>query len=338
MLARVSALVLVLAMIAAGEAALPWEAPAGCPDAAAVEERIRALAGRMPDAAELRMRARVQGPPWVVEVELARDEVVQVRTITADSCEAIADIVAVVVAVALDPVAVATRVDAPASAAPSPTLSRERATRSITMRERATSTTPSVAAPAPALTRAVPMRLALRVAGGGEIGATPQGTGGVELALAWTRGRFALELQGRYWIRRRTAVANDAVLRTELGTVGVRGCYVGAVTRVRLSGCVGLETGDYVARAFGVRGGRDAHFPWLAATLGGALAITLVEPVSLWLGLEGAAHIFRPRAVLATEPRTSLYHVAPAGLRVLAGLELRLFGLPRPARGRSARP
>jgi hypothetical protein len=318
----------------------PW--PAGCPSRAAVDDRIRALAGRVPADEELRVRARVEGPPWVVDIELARDGITHTRRITAESCDAIANIVAVVVAVALDPVSVATRVEArPILGAPPamPATARERESSAIRSRESSVATTRSIASPSPAaVSRSVPMRLAMRVAAGGEVGATLRGTGGVELALAWTRGRFALELVGRYWIRRRNTLANVASLRTELGTVGVRGCGVGAVTRVRFSGCVGIETGDFVARAFDVRGGRTAHFPWLAATLGGALAITLVEPVSLWVGLEGAAHVLRPQAVLDDAERTSLHHVAPAGLRALAGLELRLFGLPGPARARSAPP
>ena len=339
MLARVLELALSLAIAGSPAGDVPWEAPAGCPDASAVERRIRALAGRVPDDDELRVRARVEGPPWVVEIELAHAGVVQTRTIVAESCDGIADVVAVVVAVALDPVSVATRVEAPAIVASPPASPRAEPRRPRGGRDRSVTAAPVDSAPAPArVTRAVPMRLALRIASGGEVGATPRGTGGVEVALAWTRGRFALELGGRYWIRRRTALANEASLRTELGTVGVRGCFVGAVTRVRLAGCAGLETGDFVARAFGVRRGRPAHFPWLAATLGGALSITLVEPVSLWLGLEGAAHVLRPQAVLDDAERTRLHHVAPAGLRALAGLELRLFGLPGPARARSARP
>ncbi len=329
------ALALALSLAAPADDGASWTAPAECPDLAAVQERVRAIAGRVPEDAELRVRARVSGPPWVVQLELARDGVGHERSIEASSCEALADIVAVVVAVALDPVRVASRVELgpaiePARVVPPPSRPSigMPATEDATGDPTVSSTAPA-AAPKP-VTRAVPMRLSLRIAGGGEVGATPKGTGGVELALSFTRRRFALELVGRYWIRRTTDVGGGTSLRTELGTVGLRGCWVGAVKRVRLYGCGGLETGDFVARAFDVGGARgDVHFPWLAVTLGGALAIRLVEPVSLWLGVDGAAHVLRPQAVLATEPPTVLYEVAPVGLRALGGLELRLFGRGR---------
>jgi hypothetical protein len=328
----VLALALALSFAAPAATDASWQAPAECPDLAAVQARIRAIAGRVPGDEELRVRARVSGPPWVVRLELARDGVAHERTIAASSCDAVADVVAVVVAVALDPVRVATRVDVAAAPTPValPSSSPPRAAVDATAPPDATTAAVSPVAARKPVTRAVPMRLSLRVAAGGEVGATPRGTGGVELALAFTRGRFALELQGRYWIRRTTDVANGASLRTELGTVGLRGCWVGAVTRVRLSACGGLETGDFVARAFEVRGARDdVHFPWLAVTLGGGLAITIVEPVSFWLGIDGAAHVLRPQAVLDTDPATVLYEVAPVSLRVLGGLELRLFGRGR---------
>jgi hypothetical protein len=321
-----------------------WEAPAGCPSVDALRDRIGALAGRVPDDTEMRVRARVDGPPWRVELELARDGAAQSRTFTAESCDALADVVAVVVAVALDPVHVAGRVEPRAT--PAPVVAPQRlAPREAAPRE------PSAPTPsAPVVGTAVvppdgaasprrwpPLRLALRVAGGGEIGATPRGTGGTELALSLAVGRLALEVQGRYWARRRSPIDGGSLL-VELGTVGARACGVGEVSRVRLSGCAGLETGAIAMRAFDVPAAAGRRWPWLAATLGGSVAVALGGPVLLWLGLEGAAHVLRPRAVLATEPRTGVHHVAPAGFRALAGLELRLWGRPARSAGRSARP
>lgn len=345
MLCGVLSLALALLLVAPDDVTRSWEAPRGCPEAAEVARRVRALAGRVPGEGEVRVHARISGPPWSAEIELDRGGLKQTRTFSADTCDELANVVAVVVAVALDPVSVAVRVESdagprgPAEPPPTtlPTVPRKQ-TPTIALRLPAESDDVPTSAPAPRTTRVVPLRFALRIAGGGEIGATPRGTGGVEIAFAFTRGRFGLELQGRYWARRRSDVAAAASLRTELGTIGVRGCYVAPLSRVRLAGCVGLETGDYVVRAFEVPGGTTKHFPWLAATLGGGLSITLVEPVSLWLGIEGAANIFRPQAQLRTEPRTTLYQVAPAGLRALVGLELRLFGRPGRPGGRSAPP
>ena len=93
---------------------LDWRAPVGCPDAAAVRERLRE---RVPDleaplgagAQQLEARARIaaQGSGFRAELWLSSHAGTDAREFRAGDCAVLADAVALVIAVSLDPVAAA---------------------------------------------------------------------------------------------------------------------------------------------------------------------------------------------------------------------------------------
>ncbi|MBX3273289.1 MAG: hypothetical protein KF729_23705, partial [Sandaracinaceae bacterium] len=107
---------------------LSWSAPPGCPDRATVAAQIEELLGR----------ALVAAPPARVEAAMARDggrlrldlelvrgdEPASTRTLEGPTCEALAEAGALVIALAIDPDAVAARQrareGAPPEAAPEP--------------------------------------------------------------------------------------------------------------------------------------------------------------------------------------------------------------------------
>lgn len=116
----------VLASGAAGAAGervtLRWSAPAGCPDANAVKDEVERLLGasRTQPAKPIEVSAAVardERGRWRVRLETAGDGGPRVRELRGASCKAVADASALILALMIDPEAVAT---APASASTTP--------------------------------------------------------------------------------------------------------------------------------------------------------------------------------------------------------------------------
>ncbi|MBC8071587.1 MAG: hypothetical protein IAG13_24890, partial [Deltaproteobacteria bacterium] len=70
--------------------------------------------------------------------------------------------------------------------------------------------------------------------------------------------------------------------------------------------------------------GRRTRAPWLAVSLGPRLAWAFIPRMALWAGVEGVVTLARPR--LVTDEGTLVLQPGRAGLRALAGVELRFAG------------
>jgi hypothetical protein len=327
-------------LVAAWLASLPprWNAPPPCPDEPAFQARVVAFAGRAPGPDEVLARATVTGgPPWVAVVDLELEGVSARRELAAAECDALADAVALVVAVTLDPVVVARtlreRAMLPArDMVPGPIDEpvRDPVDTSIAPQVNAT---PVVSQPrSRRRPRPAPVT-SLLIGAGGELGAVPGGTGGfaVGATLMWPRAR--IEAIGRYWIRRRDRLASDGGADVELGTAGLRGCAQLAQRRLFVPLCAGAEAGGLVATGFGLPSARRAVIPWLAGTASATIGVHAAPPVALWAGVELAVPILRPRVTVATQPTTELHVVAPVSGRLLGGVEFRLTRASREGSG-----
>lgn len=85
---------------------LDWQAPAGCPDGAALRARVVDLVGaEATRQATLGARARVRGRAgrWTLELALVREGGEDRRTLGDPDCRALAEAAALVLAVAIDP-------------------------------------------------------------------------------------------------------------------------------------------------------------------------------------------------------------------------------------------
>ncbi len=107
-----------------GPVALEWVAPEGCPDAAHVEREVeRLLAGMSASGGPyLQARAEVrqnESGLWHVELRTTGRQGAGLRTVTAESCRALADATALILALAIDPALVATSGE-PESSGPTP--------------------------------------------------------------------------------------------------------------------------------------------------------------------------------------------------------------------------
>jgi hypothetical protein len=304
-----------------------WEAPTSCPDLQDVNARVAALAGRDADEDELVAHARVDGPPWRATIELRRGELVDERVIQAESCAGLVDAYAVMIAVAMDPIAITSRrvtpsiVTTPSASAPAPP-------RTTSPDPAPESGSGSASAPVRARARSPVHRLGVRAGAGIGAGGWERASGGVELAIAWSRNALELDLVGRYWIRRRDALDDRGAVQVELGTIGALACWLGARRRVALAGCVGVEAGDLVIAGVQAPARERVHFPWVAPLFGGRVSFTLRAPLSLWIGLEAAIPVTRLAATLRAMSPIRVYEAGSPALRALGGIELR-WTIPR---------
>ncbi|MEX1362672.1 MAG: hypothetical protein AB1Z98_06065, partial [Nannocystaceae bacterium] len=189
-----------------------WEAPSGCPGAQTLRRGIEQRLGRRLVADEVEVDARVsaRAEGFTLELRTTVDGLTDTRTLEAAECEALADATALVVALAVDPVAVAEVLEAARAVAledePIAAPPLLPATSSSDSTEEAEPTAPP-ATPDSELGVGRDRGLEggiLRLTGGLGLGAVPGPTGALSLAggLQWRRAR--LELEGSYWVPRRT--------------------------------------------------------------------------------------------------------------------------------------
>lgn len=322
-----------LSLAAAMLAVLPprWDAPAECPDASALAQRIEALAGRVPQDGELDARVMIDGPPWRATIELARGDAIERRVVEAEACAGLLDASAVVIAVAMDPVVVARRNE--------PAFERRDRTEVVPEPRDAPAPFVEPIRDSPAVTRA-PSRSAaprgarrgvgLRVGGGVGVGGWDRAAGGVELALAWSRNALGLELVGRYWIPRRDALADRGAVRIELGTVAAQACWLGGRSRVAFAACGGVEAGAFVVDGVAPPASERVLFPWVAPLVGGRIGFRVRAPLVLFVGLEAAVPLTQAQASLRAAEPIVVYEAGAPAVRGFGGIELRWSLVPRP--------
>lgn len=309
---------------APAEAASPlrWSAPDECPDAVAVEERIVRLVGGAPATDGVVLDARVtrlpDGRGHALTMRTGAGATAHERTVTAATCDALADVAALVVAVTTEPVDTAEHVAladiAPAVVAPLESTPDETAVRGSSTR----ATLPR--APTPRRSRSrVEVTLRPRLAA--SIGALPGATAGGDLGLSVGDARVRGELVAGYWLPRRTG-AGERALRVSLGTVSPRVCGSLPQPRVGVVACVGPELG--VMRGEG--NGATRRPTWIALALEIGARIRVRGRVSLWTSAGVAAPLRFPvfRVREGGGDTVELFRPAAATGRLLVGVEVGL--------------
>jgi hypothetical protein len=295
-----------------------------------VGQRIERLLQRPLATDEIALSGVVarEGNGWSLQLRIAVQGAPDERSLAAESCEVLADTAALVAAVLLDPVATTEAIDVdtvveretvPARTDPAP------------MRD---AVPKRVRAPAPQRVgeprrRVRDIGVWTRVRGGGEIGAIPGGTGGLELALAIGTRRLRGEIAGSYWVGR--SVSRDtSSLRVHLGTVAPRVCGLLVQRRIDITTCGGVELG--VMRA-DVRGDGARQPLWLAIVAELGVRWPATPRVSLWVSAMPFVPVVQPEFELRDpdDParRARVYRPFPVGVRGLAGVEVRLRGLDK---------
>ncbi|MFV8755449.1 hypothetical protein ACNOYE_33285 [Nannocystaceae bacterium ST9] len=328
--------------------ALAWSASEACPTREGLLDRLRAqgvgaaLGEWIPaahDQAGLAVTIAIEPERegWRAELELVDADGRAQRSFSADDCDALADAVALIVAVTLDPVAV--------------TLAHE-ARRSEPSREPA-SDEPAPVEPAPVEPASAEdrpllgplaepgepsigidvndeddrfdwpadVRVGLSLAGGGSYGPTRTGYGSLGGRLALFGRAWRVELGGRWATPRRIAIAGAAG-SFDAWMVEARGCWVARPGPIELPLCPGIELG--LVRGRGRSPTPDpssSRFFWIAPTLGLGLTWAPIERLAIGPELALVVPLTRGRFVAGT---AEIDRLAAVGVRALLNLELRL--------------
>ncbi len=296
-------------------APLDWTAPAECP----VQQDVVARANRLAVVPETALRGRAvvtrSADGFAVDLEVAG----RTQRHGAASCEALADLTALIVAVAADPVAVATRTaipPAPSPRDPTPTMT---GAPSPEPPEQAPSPSPT---PRTARRRWVPTLGVRGLVGYAQLPGIDSGAG---ISVALERPRVAVQVRADWIFARRTPIAGLAPAEAELaaGNVSLRGC--GGMTRriLALSGCGGVELGAVWAHPVHVSESQDVGALW-AAAIGAFSLRAWVDPrVALEVGSELVLALRRPSFALRDDPGATT-DTRRGGIRGWAGIVVRL--------------
>lgn len=302
---------------------MQWRAPAGCPDASALEARIGEYAQGIAPDEPVAVDATVEaiGDRWRLRLAITRGADREERVLEDTSCEGLAESTAVLVAIAIAPASVdATPVDPPS---PSVEVATPPATQA-TEGEPAPFLTPQVRRSDDDARRRASPQLSLRLSGGASVGWLPiGGDASLALALAWRWFRF--EFSGTYGPRRRLRFDNPATSGADASgwLVGARACGVlHATPWLDVPLCGGVEAGQLLARPVRLDRGRIGRPTWIAASVGPALRFVVHPRVALWLGPEFLIGLVRGR-VTVTNDAVPLFDSAAVGARLHAGIELR---------------
>jgi hypothetical protein len=326
--------------------ALRWTAPEGCPPAAAVEAEVTRLLGASSaaSATPLSVDATVQEEKpgrFRVRLETPGEGGPHVRELEAQSCAAIADAAALIIAMMIDPAAVAAApapapapVSAPASAsapAPAPAPASAPAPAPAPASASAPAPAPASAPVPPRIPVPVPVRAASRPPflilprALLDIGSLPGVSFAAGAAFGVLLGAYRLEAGISYWFPR------SAVLSTQTASGGDIDLLAGTATACRdiplgasrfaVSPCLGFELGRLHAAAFGVQQARDGAALWAALTAGGRFSLRATRRFGLVLGLDAAVPFVRPSFFITG--LGDVHRPSAAVARLTAGVEVR---------------
>jgi hypothetical protein len=281
---------------AARPLALDWDAPPACPDRTRIAAQIAALLGRpplLPPDRMLAIRGHASEAPdgtWRLELILATADGIQERRLTSRSCSEIADAAALIVALAIDPTAVALG-RAPAEAPATPLRAPPRPPPPPAIEH--------AAAPLPAPAHDAGAAMTARIGPAVGVGLLPGVAPGATLALGARFRRLGIEATAAYFPARRAPVTGRTDAGGDLGAV-TGGFQLSWWRPGRLE--VGLlAAGDavlFLGQGFGVAYRSSGYALSAAAVAGGALRFELGRRVAVRLDAGAAVLVARPRFVL----------------------------------------
>ncbi|HSN27106.1 MAG TPA: hypothetical protein VLT45_12495 [Kofleriaceae bacterium] len=304
--------VLLLVVCATSAAADPaWKAPATCPDAASVRERIEARLGRtLDDADDVSIDVARSGRRYVAHVDLGAMTVANdVRTVSSARCDELADAVAVIVARA----AGERRLHTEKHIAPRPAIA------SLAMPDDAAPAVVAIAEPA----RPRVWSLDVRLSGVSGIGVIPEVGLGGELALTLRRKTALAELAETRWVMSAAQIHTGAPARVDVGlqATALRLGWRSPVMPLRAWASV--EGGSMYGTGVELDNAQLGSGRWIAAGSGFGVA----WPINRWVRLVGTTEIMIAieRVKFSLGDGMTVYAPSAASARATCGLEI---GLP----------
>jgi hypothetical protein len=269
---------------AADPIALAWRAPLGCPDETWAKRALRAYLGSRPGDDYKPMSVRIDiapAPRGRFRADLSLDGGASGdRRFEGATCARVADAAVLIVALMLDPVEVATQIEAPTPrevAAPNPTSREiERGSASAHVR--------------------------IGIHATGDAGSLPEPSVGAGLTAGVRFARTRIEADGTAWVPRRALAGATGAIGGEIGlfTAGLRGCVAlfGETGGLVVEPCLRLEGGVASGTGFGILEPASSRAPWGAAFAGFALRQRTAESFGAWLSIEGGTPFVRPNHVI----------------------------------------
>ena len=334
---------------------LQWSAPPSCPPEGDARQLVEALTGARvvdegPHEADADVQIEPSGVGFVGRVRARGPDGEHIRELAADDCGVLSRALALVVAVGLDAVAVASRsevarqedvsiapVPADASgqdAATAPArddtqVPEREATRARSTESPAATTTLGVEDAASRSRGGLPPGLEIggRVALGVGGLVLPSAGLGVQAGPYIGTRRVHVHVVAEYWTARTIELPEDPTVGADLrlASGGLRGCGVLERGRVRVPLCAGVDAGAVLARGRGdaLASRSSARAPWAAVIVQPGVALRVAPWLSLWLAFEGAISLHRARFRFEGMPEgEDLFIVGPFGPRGFVGLEL----------------
>ena len=317
-----------LARAQAGTVEIAWTAPADCPTAPDVEASIRDLLGRPPhlsDGRNLEVKARAERKHdrwWSGTIETRLGTTTGSRTIATESCRAIADATALIVALMIDPEAVAARASPPAASPPPPDA---RAVMRATPAATKTAVSSAMSPPHPGLAPRLSLGPTIAV----DMGTLPRPAYGAGARFGVKVGRSAVELG---------VLASASASGTISGTVPPAGgsfhfwsaslsaCPAFGVGRFDLGACAEIEAVEVKGTGFGVTSRYENDTRWLALGAGAIARLRITPHVAIQSRLDAVAPLGHPTFFLkgVTEAQGQIYSPSRVALRALLAVDIEL--------------
>ncbi len=310
---------------------LTWDAPPECPSSANVlAETERLLGGpaspRNPGGLTVHARVAHEGN-WSVSLEARSGSTLRTRNLRAQTCRGLSDATALILALMIDPEAVAIRRLLPAApdeategAAPVPVPAP-----APTPTPTPTPASPESAPPGPSAPASRRLGVSLGVPFSIESGSLPELEYGVGANVALRIDSVRFELSITYWLR--TAVARVAEPPGVGGTFNLVsgalfGCYQWRWHAFEFGPCAELDAGRIEANGLAVSHPARAYPLWLAVGGGALGAVRLDDRWVIPLHLDLLVPLDR-RDFMVQNVTGAIYQTASLAERLAMGLEYR---------------
>lgn len=300
-----------------------WTTTPACVRDDAVPQLVERLIGqeRALPATRVELGARDEAGAWTVELALQAGDITAARTLHGDDCEVITEAVALVLAVQLDPVAVAATVQPTVAPTAVPDATIEPAPPELAAAPPSTRE-PTIDRPSPRPLPRVPTRpravLGAEIAG--ELGVFPRGAATFELGVGVTWRYARAELAGLTSIGPDAPRVDGVTGRFRLFAGVVRGCGVIPRDTIEFPICAALEVGELWAKGRGLERPDTVHALWLAPVVGFRPRWLPTPRLALGAIIDVVIPIYQHRFTAAG----FAHAVAPVGGRVGLGIEVRL--------------